>query len=483
MNTRSAFERGFLKLLVLILIGLICCGDIQGQDRSNKNEADDGRPIFLADLQVQMSNECRISDSAYIWNWSAWDQDKVVTFGQFQYTVFWDEDMVLVIGRRDLDSGVSEKLRLEDYKLKNNDRHRNTCLGVSKDGRLHLSWDHHNDPLRYTKTRAGFLNDPPERIQTSDFETAVGMLDDRSMETRVTYPRFLNDRNGELFFFYRIGASGNGDNYLHRYDANSGTWSRIGMVFSRRGTYDPWESSTSRNAYFHDILFDKNNRLHATWTYREVGRTWASNHNLHYAYSDDHGVTWKNSHGELVANLEKNDPIELSDPGLMVVEIPVYSWLMNAGPMNLDSKNRPHVITFKCPEVQAKSAVQHSPTQAVRDSQVYVHYWRDDDGTFRGGQPIDPGPLGAKRGDFVFDREDNIFFFYTTDEGLRYFTARADDQWSNFSGPHKLTDDSFTAPLRDATKHDRLRWQKEGILSITATPKSGGFSILDFKLD
>ena len=319
-------------------------------------------------------------------------------------------------------------------------------------------------------------------MKASDFEIANGMLEDRSLEKSVTYPRFFNDRDGELFFFYRIGASGNGDNYLHRYDAEFADWRRIGMVFSRKGTYAPWKNSISRNAYFHDILFDSNNRLHAIWTYREVSSTWASNHNLHYAYSDDHGITWRNNSGNEIANLEKNDPIELSDPGLVVVEIPVYSWLMNAGPMNLDSKDRPHVVTFKCSEVQSKREVEHNPTQEVRDKMVFAHYWRDENGEFRGGKPIDPGPLGAKRCDFVFDQGDNLIFFYTTDEGLRYFTARAEDEWSVFSGPYELTDDSFTAPLRDATKHDRFRWKHHRILSITATPKEGGFSILDFEI-
>ena len=46
------------------------------------------------------------------------------------------------------------------------------------DGRLHLSWDHHNNPLRYTKTRAGFLARPPQRMTPEDFERKQRLFDD-----------------------------------------------------------------------------------------------------------------------------------------------------------------------------------------------------------------------------------------------------------------------------------------------------------------
>ena len=121
------------------------------------------------------------------------------------------------------------------------------------------------------------------------------------------------------------------------------------MVFSSRGTYADWNNSRSRNAYFHDVLFDSKNRLHATWVYREVAATWASNHDLHYAFSDDLGRTWCNNAGQKIADMAGGDPIELADPGIVVRDIPVFSWLMNAGCMAPDSDNRPHVVTFKLP--------------------------------------------------------------------------------------------------------------------------------------
>jgi len=249
-----------------------------------------------------------LGQEAWRWNWSSWDQEKIVTFGDFQYTVYWDAGRVFVLARRDLRTDAVETLRLPKFRLSSDDGHRNTCLGVSPaDGRLHLSWDHHGNPLRYAKSKAGFLTEPPGQLSVADIEPASPMLSQPNLEARVTYPRFFNDRRGNLFFLYRIGGSGRGDHYLHRYGPRDASWRRLGMVFSSRGVYTPWQNSKSRCAYLHDLLFDSRGRLHASWVYREIGASWASNHDLHYAYSDDQGLTWHNNAGVMIADLAKGD--------------------------------------------------------------------------------------------------------------------------------------------------------------------------------
>ena len=437
-------------------------------------------------VALHVDKEIAVDAAAWKWNWASWDQEKIVTFGNFQYTVYWDADRVMVLARRDLRDDSVRTVRMPKFTLKADDRHRNTCLGVSAaDGRLHLSWDHHCDPLRYTKTRAGFLTEPSKQISLEEIEPAQLMLSDPKLEQRVTYPRFFTNPDGTLFCFYRIGGSGNGDNYLQRYNPADGAWSRVGLLFSRRGTYGPWKNSTSRCAYLHDLLFDSKGRLHATWTYREVGASWASNHDLHYATSDDGGITWKNNAGRQIADLAAGDPIELSDPGIVVREIPVYSWLMNAGCMGFDSKDRPHVLTYKSRRISRPKKLAHNPPASLRNDLCFVHYWRKDDGTWAGGEPIDPKPAGQSRVDIVFDRGDNLVFFYPTYSptaaGFRYFVSRPANEWKTWTGPHKLTGPELGG--RDASKHDRVRWAKEGVLSFTVKPAPSGFSILDVDVD
>jgi len=453
-------------LIPMLLTGALC---VSGSTRSMAAEPDG---------PCRLQRKIIVDDDAWGWNWASWDQAKIVTFGDHQYTVYWDADKVFVLVRRDLRNDRVQTVRLTAFTLANNDRHRNTCLGVSKaDGRLHLSWDHHNDPLHYSKTRAGFLTDPPERISAADVEPPQPMLADRKLEARVTYPRFLIDRDGRLLFMYRIGGSGNGNHYLHRYDPKRGRWSRLGMVFSARGTYAPWKNSKSRCAYLHDVLFDERNRLHATWVYRETGASWASNHDLHYAYSDDGGLTWRNNADEPIADLRAGDPIELADRGIVVRKIPVYSWLMNQACMALDSKGRPHVVTFKLPDVYRPKKLEHSPPADVIKRLRFVHYWRDDDGTWRGGEPIDPKGHRTKRPDVVFDNRNTLTFVYTTPDGLRCLRSHAADGWRRWSH-HAMTGPDLTC--NDASKHDRARWREQGILSITARPNPKGFAILDF---
>lgn len=141
-------------------------------------------------------------------NWASFDQDKIVSFNSYQYTPYWDADKVLVIVRRDLRNNEIQALRLPRHKLTINpkDGHRNTVVGISPDdGRLHLSWDHHCNDLRYTKTRKGFLTNPPDKMSEEDFEPAQPLAADAPQ--RVTYPRFLNDGEGRLYLEYYRGLS------------------------------------------------------------------------------------------------------------------------------------------------------------------------------------------------------------------------------------------------------------------------------------
>ncbi len=426
-----------------------------------------------------------VDDSVWHWNWGSWDQDKIVTFGDYQYTVYWDEDRVFVLARRDLRDDAVQTIRLRQFKLSSDDTHRNTCLGVSaKDGRLHLSWDHHNNPLNYTRSVAGFLTNPPPRISEEDIEPRQSITADSTSTSRVTYPLFLHDANGQLFLFFRLGVSGDGENLLFRYDSATGTWARVGRVFSGRGTYAPWQGDKSRNAYFHDVVFDARNRLHVTWVYREAGSTWASNHDLHYAYSDDGGKTWCNNAGQRIGDMAADDPIELADPGIVVREIPVYSWVMNSGCMAIDSKQRPHVVTFKIPSPRRPLKLEHNPPADIASTLRFVHYWRDDSGQWLGGSPISAGIESGPpaRGDVVFGANDTLYYYYQPKDakgGFVCLQASPDDQWQSWRAC-PLTGPQISG--LDASKHDRSRWRADHILSITARSGEQGFAIVDLKL-
>jgi hypothetical protein len=422
-------------------------------------------------------------------NRASFDQDKLVSYGDYQYGLYWSADETLVLFRRDLRNDSLQKLRLP-YKLTINpkDGHRNTVVGISpEDGRLHLSWDHHNNDLRYTKSRTDFLTTPPDQIDIDDFEPAQPLT--QGAPQKVTYPRFFNDGNDNLFFIYRTGKSGSGDSVLSRYDAGAAEWSLIATcLFSKEGVYGPWENSDSRNAYLHDVLFDANSRLHITWVYRETGASPASNHDLHYAWSDD-CITWHNNAGDPIANIADDNPIALDDPGIVVSGIPVYHWLMNQCGMTLDVQNQPHVATFHMTAPWIPDPLVHDAPAEVYDRFRPYHYWRDLAGTWHTSGPIlDPDREIAKWGrmrrpNIVADRNSNITVYYATDQGYRGHTTLASSgyaEWNHFA----MTGDEFGAT--DAGKHDRRLLRDRGILSFTAEPQlqegQTAFALVDITL-
>lgn len=420
-------------------------------------------------------------------NWAAFDQEKVISFEDFQYTAYWDADEVLVVVRRSLKDHSTQALRLEQHKLTINpqDRHRNIVVGISPgDGRLHLSWDHHNNDLRYTKTRKNFLTQPPVDIGPQDFEPAQSLAE--GAPQRVTYPRFLNDNDGRLYMMYRSGGSGNGQTVVARYDSHTAGWKIFsGYLFGSEGTYAPWDSSQSRNAYLNEVLFDQNNRLHVTWVYRETGSSWASNHDLHYAYSDDYGNSWKNNSGEQIADLSQGDAIVLDDPGIVVRDIPVYSWLMNNCAMVLDSKNQPHVVHYQLPGTFRPEQLEHGPPEDIRAQLRFYHHWRDTDGGWHTNGPLEiPEGMTITRPDLVTGPEDQVIITWASNRGFRSLVAGAEKQWRDWR-LIELTGPDYTS--NNACKHDRRLLRTKGIYSFTADPngeraEASGYAILDFNL-
>ena len=423
-------------------------------------------------------------------NWMSFDQEKVVSYGGYQYSVFWDADRRLTLARRNLETDSVQTLHFPDYLLaeglgerQKRNAHRNIVAGISPgDGRLHLSWDHHNDDLNYTRSNEGFLAEAPEEMSLDDFEEKQELLD--GAPQGVTYPRFFNDPDDTLFFFYRSGGSGRGDIAIFEYEHNQGEWSMISdRLFGREGVYPEWDDSDSRNAYMHDLLFDDTGRLHITWVYRETYETWASNHDLHYAYSDDHGRSWKNNSGETIADTQKGEQITIVSPGIVVFEIPVFSWLMNQCGMTLDSRNRPHVATFHMEEPFEPEQVRHDPPEEDHDRLNYYHYWRDDDGKWHRSDPL-PLPLPRRRPMIVAAPDDTILIYFATEKGFMAHAARAENEWQDWKSL-RLTASYYR--VNDVSKPDFRRLREDNILSFTADPKAleegSGFAFLDFSIE
>ncbi len=331
---------------------------------------------------IERSGESLISDAAcevknktygdlYL-NAMSYQQDALISYGGWQYATFYTRNRFVGVARRELPNGAWEICELTDYKQTSGDNHNTISMGISPaDGRIHLSFDHHNATLHYRKSVAGLAARPLEHQWNESKFGSTGSKLAGSSVSSVTYPRFITAPDSTLLFTFRTGGgSGDGDNRLYRYH-NDATWTDVGKFIE--GSY----SSSTCNAYFHGIRYGTNNRLHAAWCWRESSSGY-SNHDLVYVYSDDHGKTWLDNDGALVGR-SGSQFITQDCTSCKVWTIPQRSGLINQEGMTVDNQGRVHVLS----------------REDISGTNVQVHYWRDTDGTWHRA----PTGIATKRWD------------------------------------------------------------------------------------
>jgi hypothetical protein len=357
----------------------------------------------------------------------------IVSHGQRQFVTFYDPQGNVTIAWRDLPS-QEWALHHTDWKGHVQDAHNAISLGVSADGRLHISYDHHGGPLRYRRS------DKP--LDPTTFGALVPMTSRK--ENRVTYPQFVNLRDGTLLFFYRDGASGNGDLCVNRYRVEDRTWEPVHHpVISGAGQFNP---------YWCRPAVGTDGSLQLAWCWRRTGDA-ATNSRVCYAGSADGGRTWHNSHGEPYALPITPATAEVIDP------VEENNNLSNQDSAEVDSRNRLHIVI-------RKNDASHIPQ--------YFHIWSDGVAwrqspisQFTGAYNLKGGgtlrtPLS--RADLFFDPRDNLYVLYRDNRrGSRPMLARACppdyDAWSHVA----LADIN----LRQwEPNYDLVRWKRDGVLDL-----------------
>lgn len=245
-------------------------------------------------------------------------KNSLVTHQGFQYIAYYDAQQYMVIAKRPLDTGAWE-IKKTRFKGNAEDAHNAISIMVDGDGFLHVAWDHHNDSLRYVKSIG------PGALQFTDKIQMTGKHEDL-----VTYPEFYSDQNGDLYFFYRYGASGNGNLVINKYHTSSKTWKQL--------QHNLIDGEGKRNAYWQTFV-DAAGTIHISWVWRE---SWdvATNHDMCYARSKDGGVTWENSDGK-----QYKLPITL-ETAEIALKIPQNSELINQTSMTADASGNPVIATY-----------------------------------------------------------------------------------------------------------------------------------------
>ncbi len=317
-----------------------------------------------------------------------------VTFNGYQYVVFytardrsrptresWGE---VVVGRRDVRGNDWQYACVPTHRITSEDAHNRPAIAISEgDGRIHLTFDHHNDPqMNYASSARGAATNPaatPWDDTTFAYQPNFGWT---SFRWSVTYPAFTRSGAGDLLLYFRDGGSGNGEMQKLRYDSAAGTWEpEITRLSASAGTYEG--RSGNRGPYTASgIQVGPDGSLHMSWLWREghCNSALASsvsgihcNHGLFYARSTDGGRSWLRSDGTLIADTSRGEAISIDNIGGPAMPIP----------MALSPSNPAQAATIDPATGDFHLLISHRARPNDEASRGVFHYVRSNDGRWR----------------------------------------------------------------------------------------------------
>ena len=210
-----------------------------------------------------------------------------------QYVAFYDNERHMTIAGRDLDSTDWTFQRLPSRL--GWDSHNGVVVATDSAGFVHVAGNMHGAPLVY------FRSQRPHDLSTLRRERMLG-----SRERHVTYPQFMRNSKGELFFHYRDGRSGKGVRIFNRWDPAAQRWSR----YLDRPLFDGLGRAS---AYLTGPLAGPDGGFHLVWVWRDTP-SGATNHDISYARSTDL-AHWETAGGEpLDLPLTPEDTAAIVDP-------------------------------------------------------------------------------------------------------------------------------------------------------------------------
>ncbi|MDB5271438.1 MAG: neuraminidase [Hymenobacter sp.] len=368
-------------------------------------------------------------------NGAVFRKNSVVTQGRDQYVAWYDSAAYVVLAKRRLPGGPWQVQRTQ-YQGNVKDAHNVISLMVDGAGYVHLSFDHHNNPLHYCRGKV------PGSLKMGPLQPMTGQ-----QEQKVSYPEFHRFPGGDVLFMYRDGGSGNGNLVLNRYRPKTQQWTRLHSVLI--------DGEGQRNAYWQACI-DARGAIHVSWVWRESPNV-ASNHDMAYACSKDGGLTWQRSTGEKYAL-----PIT-AKTAEYAARIPQNSELINQTSITADAQGQPYIATYWRP----------AGTQVPQYQLIYL-----DGKTWKTAQisqrttPFSLSGVGTKK--IPISRPQLLV---STRKGrtaayLLYRDAERQDRASVLQCPDLATNHWAALDLTTTSvgnwepSYDTERWKTEGILSL-----------------
>ncbi|GCF10126.1 BNR repeat-containing protein [Dictyobacter arantiisoli] len=263
---------------------------------------------------------------APVWSVHMTGAPVLLTADQYQYVAYFDQDEYLTVAQRSLDTSIWKICRLADIQSNwETGVHHAIALQIDRQQMIHVMGAMHAEPLKYYRmTRAHDM---------ASFQRYPQMLDHD--ETSVSYPRFFRDGVDALYVTYRDGRSGNGNQFINRYDEEAGRWIRVMSEPLLDGT------ALDMSAYINGPHVGPDGFFHLLWMWRNTPDV-LTNHDLCYARSRDL------MHWETITGTALTLPITLHTDGVIVDPVPVQSGLVNTTyTLSFDAQQRPLISYHK----------------------------------------------------------------------------------------------------------------------------------------
>ena len=405
-----------------------------------------------ADVSISRIGQSLVHDRAQPQNVSkplnlrSHQDDAITSFNGHQYCVFYSyanantAQRFVSIARRALPSGNWETIVLTDYTQTRNDPHNVIAIGICPgDGTIHLAFDHHNEDLNYRVSVEGLATNPGSHAWVANkFNPVRDSLPglSSSVTTGFTYARFAPKPDGDLLLIRRKGSAIAGKSMIYTYDQDDHDWSSHGVYID--GTQVLYTNDagndTKLNGYLNGITYG-GNRLHASWVWRTEGQTSNQNFDFMYAYSDDHGITWRNNAGQIAGTANSDAITYDNEPPVKVLDYPEGTGLVNQAGQAVDAAGRVHVVQ--------------------RKNGKFLHIHRDTSGTWNQNlTTIDGG-----RHKLTTDLSGNAYLITSS---ARIYAATPENDFDDWSLVYSADSGNFAGePL-----FDEERMRNEGILTL-----------------
>lgn len=279
--------------------------------------------IFCANLSFAQTSSVKMIPVADAWagnsvNAVIFRHNSITSWKNIQYTAFYDTGGHVVVAKRKL---PSTQWQVKKTRFTGNVRDAHNSISIMADGAgyLHMAWNQHNNHLHYVRSaHPGSL----------DFTKEMPMTGNE--EDYVTYPEFYRLPNGDLFFLYREGGSGNGNLVMNYYDTKTRHWTQL---------HDDLIDGQGRRSAYWQCAVGPKGVIHLSWVWRETPNV-ATNHDICYAKSEDGGKTWETSSGK-----PYHLPITAATAEY-ACRIPQNSDLINQTSMCVGREGDPYIATY-----------------------------------------------------------------------------------------------------------------------------------------